>query len=225
MKTVQEYFRTLDEDRLISAYLYNNPVTMKEFEKSDASLTAINEKIKSTLHQYIERLRTLPIEKTDFEGVLYVHRIIKDEISSEAFSLINLKELREKGHEATDYGYEFSTQNEIVGFQVADTKLTQCHIYDLMADVMYEASFFGFEQEHLEEEKRKLEEAVKEIDEGKTVPWEEVKAELKAEFGEDLHEEETEEEVALREKVIRASWEYAQYSRRKELDALMAAIQ
>ena len=63
---------------------------------------------------------------------------------------------------------------------------------------MNEASFFGYEQEDLAEERQKLEEAAKEIDAGtaKTIPWETVKAEMERERGYTF-DEESEDEKAL----------------------------
>lgn len=52
-----------------------------------------------------------------------------------------------------------------MGFQVADTPLTQRYIYELVADVMHTASFFGFSQEDLPGEIEKLK---KSFDESKT---------------------------------------------------------
>ena len=38
-----------------------------------------------------------------------------------------------------------------MGFLVAETEMTQRYIYELAANVMYEASFFGFEEEDKQE--------------------------------------------------------------------------
>ena len=68
-------------------------------------------------------------------------------------------------------GYEFTRQEEIVGFLVSDTEFTQREIYEVLADVLYEASFFGYEQERLEDKIQKLRRAEKAIEEGKTYPF------------------------------------------------------
>lgn len=61
-----------------------------------------------------------------------------------------------------------------MGFLVSDVKYTQKNIQGLLVDVMFEASFFGFEQENLELEKTKLDESVKEAKLGNVNPIEDL---------------------------------------------------
>lgn len=53
-----------------------------------------------------------------------------------------------------------------MGYGVADTEMTQYYLNDLMIEILWDASFFGVEQEKLPEAVKELEEANKEIDEG-----------------------------------------------------------
>ena len=222
MKTVQEYLRELDEDRLIGAYLCLHPIQFNELINVDLTVAEITERVKFNLHKYIKRLRTLPISESDTHGIFYVHRIIKDGMNDETYCMIDLDELLEKGYDAPDYAYTFTDQSEIMGWQVSDTWLTQYHIYELIANVMLEASFFGYEQEHLEEEKKRLEAAIEESTEGKGVPWEDVRKKM---FGEDyIFDEESEDEEKLHQAVNKAEYEYSIHSRTKELDALLSLI-
>ena len=222
MKTVQEYLCDLDEDRLIETYLYIHPIQFEELNNVDLSVAEIIEKYKTKLHKYIDRLRTLPIKRTDTAGIFYVHRIIKDGMNDQDYCMIDLNELLEKGYDAPDYSYIFTEQSEIMGWQVADTWLTQYYIYELIADVMFEASFFGYEQEHLEEEKNSLKKAMELPEQGKEVLWEDIRKEM---FGENyVFDDESEDEEELRQAVIIAESEYSNHSRKKELDALLTLI-
>src|SRR5699024_8528031 len=72
----------------------------------------------------------------------------------------------EKGVEAPNYGIEYTPQEEVMGYWVADTEMTQYYLNDLMVEIMWDASFFGVKQEKLPEAIKELEEANKEIDEG-----------------------------------------------------------
>ena len=222
MKTVQDYLRELDENRLIEAYLGLHPIRFEELSNVELTVSEIIERYKTKLHEYIVRLRTLPIKKSESPCIFYVHRIIKDGMKDEDYCLIDFKELVEKSCDAPDYVYCFTEQSEIMGWQVADTWLTQYHIYNLIADVMFEASFFGYEQEQLEEEKKRLDKAMEEIKEGKEIPFEDFQKEV---FGEDyIFDDESEDEEILHESVTKAACEYSNHSRKKELDALLALI-
>ena len=221
MKTAQEVLRELDTERLIGTYLYGHPIDYDDRrEKLDLKIGFVHNRYKDTLRQYINRLRTISIVPPE-DGqkyILYVSRCVKDGISSEATGLILAEELLEKGADCADYGFEFNWQAEIMGFLVADTPLTQRHLYSLMADVMYEAAFFGFEQEALQEEIDTLRQREEEIRSGtaKYHPWKEVEKELEDKFGFHLDRESPDEE-ALRMKVVEAETAYHLHSRTKEL--------
>ena len=228
MKTVQEWLRELDTEKLIEEYLYIDPI---QYDRNESYLNRtvgeIKNAYKERLREYIERLRKVSVAEPEdgHQGLLYVHRIIKDGVDDQTFEMIHVDEFLEKGYDAPDYAYEFTDQAEIVGFLVADTPLTQRYIYELIADVMNEASFFGYEQEDLAEERQKLEEAAKEIDAGtaKTIPWETVKEEMERERGYTF-DEESEDEKELHYKVIDAEMAYSKHSREKELDAIRALL-
>ena len=74
------------------------------------------------------------------------------------------KALKEKREATQSYGYNFIEQEKIMGYWVAETALTKYYLEDLMVDILYEASFFGFTQEHLQEEKDELDRRIAEDD-------------------------------------------------------------
>ena len=80
--------------------------------------------------------------------------------------LCTVADLQEKGVEAPNYGIEYTPQEEIMGYWVADTEMTQYYLNDLMIEILWDASFFGVKQEKLPEAVKELEAADKEIDEG-----------------------------------------------------------
>lgn len=55
--------------------------------------------------------------------------------------LSTVADLREKGVEALNYGIEYTPQEEIMGYWVADTEMTQYYLNDLMVEIMWDASF------------------------------------------------------------------------------------
>ena len=221
MRTVQEYLKKIDDERLINEYLCEHPIHLHEVSDESMTIKEARALVKTKLQRYLERLRTMELEVSEDgkEYALFAHGVLKDGFQEEVYSLVCLQELIEKGEEAESYAYEFTRQAEIMGFLVSDAEFTQRHIYGLLVDVMFEASFFGFEQQRLEEEKKKLEEAIKECEEGRTVTY--TLEEWEEEFG--LEKEKPDETAdELRRRALEASMEYDKYCRQKELRELKA---
>lgn len=223
MNTVQEFLRQADSEQLINMYLYDHPVNLNELPDEVMSLKDSKEKVKTKLRQYIERLRTMEIEKPSDgqEYVLFAHKVFRDISEEEEYSLVCVQELLDEGTDAKSYAYECTQQAEIVGFKVADTKYTQKNLNGLLVDVLYRASFFGFEQEYLEEKMKKLDEAIQELEEGNSVTYslEEIREHL------GLEKEEVDSKAdELKRRVLEATIEYEQYCKKKELQAVIALL-
>jgi len=227
MKTVQQLLRELDEDRIIDVYLYENPIEYDRHEYLlDQTVRDIRDKARDRLHQYIQRLREMEITEPEdgHIGILFAHRAMDDGFGSQAFNLVHMDELLERGTECENYAYEFSPQSEIVGFFVADTPMTQRYLYDLIADVLTEASLFGFEQEELADKKAELEQSMKEVENGTAElrTWEELKTELETE--DFTFDEESPDEEELRHAAFEAEWTYSCHSRDKELTLIRESL-
>ena len=132
------------------------------------------------------------------------------------YALVSKKELLESDFDekiCQSYGFMLSNQEEIMGYLVADTKLTKDNIYGLLVYVLYEASWFGYKNENLEEEKQKLEEATKEIEEGKYSSFtiEDMREELGL-----FKKEQDEKQEELLKKIFHTIFDFSQYSFKKE---------
>lgn len=223
MKTVQEYFMTVNADMLINHYLYDHPVNLNDVSDDNQMIGDVKKHIRTVLKDYIERLRSVDIEKNEDgkEYVLFVHKIQSEGVADDSYSLVCLQEFREEGVEAQTYSYIFDRQAKIMGFKVSDAKYTQKNIIGLLADVMHEASFFGFEQQRLEEELERLEISANEVKEGKakTYTMEEVWEHLGLE-----REEKDETADELQRVIWKATMEYDQYQKKKEMQALLDCI-
>ena len=224
MKLVQDYLKETDTDLLINQYLYAHPLKLDDLSDEEKSVKEKKKTIREKLRCYVERLRTLEIRTAENgkEYILFAHRVIGDGYGDIEYSLVCKQEVLEKGVDAQTYSYMFDRQDLIMGFMVSDTRFTQKNVLGLLGDVMHEASFFGFEQQHLEEELQKLETSAKEIEEGKAVTYsaEEVWAELGIE-----KEEKDEKADVLQQAVWQATYEYDQYKKKKEVQALLERLQ
>lgn len=223
MKTVQECFREVNEESLIKYYLYKYPINLDEIANEDLTVKAAKELIWDKLRKYIERLRNIDIEKSrDGEDcILFYHKKMENGFSDDTSSLVHLNELIEKEEEADTYDYIFTKHAEILGFYVADTEMTQEHMIPLLTDVMHTASIFGFEQERLQEEVEKLLETAEKTESGNTVYYslDDIRKKLGLK-----KEEEDPMEDELRRNVNRASFEYDEYCKKKELRELLKKI-
>jgi len=154
MKTVQEHLKELDTEELINSYLALEPVHREIIEamaaKDNITAKDLWLKFRNSIRNYIEHMREVPITPPEEASVLYVFEGVSTGFMKKRFhGLVHISELKESGVEAEDYSYILCHHGEVAGFFVADTKRTQENIVDLMTDVLYEASFFGYTEEDL----------------------------------------------------------------------------
>ena len=103
--------------------------------------------------------------------------------------------------------------DEIMGYYIAETEMTIRNINDVLAQIIYEMTFFGYSQEDIEKGRLELEEAAKEADKGKTIPAEKLFADLGIE-----PQPCEEEDIEMLRKIYSLENEYNQYWLRKEVE-------
>ena len=155
------------------------------------------------------------------QGIFFICRMIKDGMGDVDSNLVFVDDLKKEGLKANNYGFEFTPQAEIMGWQVADNRLTQRYLTSLLVEILEEASFFGYEQEGLEEETNKLGNRMKEVKENPDRMISMSFDEFKEKFDFD---KQTDKEEELEMKSARAELEYYNYSRNKELSEIIEQI-
>lgn len=228
MKTIQEYIKNLEEEKIIEEYFCMFPIAYESIPtRVNLTILEIRERRKDKLKKYLRRLRRLKVEapKDGKIGILYASKCYSTEFNDVAFHMSCLDEMQEQKEECASYAYEFIKQEEILGFLVADTKFTQEHIYEVVADFLFEASFFGYAQEGLEKEKAKLEDAAREVEEGKTCTLEELRKELGIKEKEKAAIEGDEKMWRLRIKAAEEIAEYDKYCRGVEIREILAKLE
>ena len=230
MKTVKDYLNEIDANRLVSTFIYNYPsdeVDLLQYKKMTIEDYRNNEE--KALHAFIDRLKNMePVKPEDDDmHIFFAYRSEGDGDDGIGFGMVIGKDLIEKGTDANTYFCMFTKQEEIVGYYVAETDLTQHNIYDLLAFIMRESSSFGFKQERLEKTIQELEDA---IDERKNHPESarnarEVFKELREKLGEDYYEDEESDDLKeLRYKIVEAQINYRKYSIKEELGILIGKL-
>ena len=155
MKTFQEIIRSLDTEKLINAYLqveYAQYVMLRDW--SEASFkTESRLPSREEVGRFITRLRTIepePIKDGDV-GIFLAFHFYNSYFEEIASELGFRSEILEKGTDAGGYGLMLVPHAEVVGCYVADTKFVRDHLYQVIADIMHEAAWLGFDQAKLSE--------------------------------------------------------------------------
>ena len=231
MKTVQEHLKECNHDELIQTYFSRYPIQYEEWSSWDLDVEGIRNAEQEALKKYIEKLCGMePMPREEDQGIFFIRRCIENGINDEETELAFRSELLEKGVSAETYAYEFTPQAETISFLVSDAPLTQKHLLDLLADVLYEASFFGYEQEDLADEKALLDEAIAEVKAAEEnrfencIPFEEVQKDLQEKFG-ITFDRESEDEHELHIAAMHAIMAYGKHSKEKEMQFIINQLQ
>ena len=170
MKTIQQILKETDHKSIEAAYFYEHSINLWEVKNyDDTTIGEFNSHISSRFQGFLDRLCMMDVEMDhEKQGILFVYKSQTDDVMlGEAVGLVFADELMETDDlsELPKYTYEFNAQKEALSFLVSDNKLTQDNIMDVIIDFLYEMSFFGYEQERLDEEITKLEKSIKESEE------------------------------------------------------------
>lgn len=234
MKTVKDFFCTLDADYLVDTYFDKYGKTLSyyynEKGKKIATMTIAEfvEEKKKFLHEYIDYLKTIEVtpSKDGKQWIIYAYNKLEGYYywsGTVGTELCCLDELKADPENCQNYGYLMTEFSEILGFLVADNQYTQGNIYEVIADVMYEASWYGYRQERLEAARKSLEEADEEIKKGSGKTYDSTDELFKDLLGEEYYNEikdstyhETDKEKELEYAAQKARHEYEHYSMVKE---------
>lgn len=207
MKTVQDYLNELDNEKIIDCFIEARPIDIK-----DVSLKEANEKYRSAVQRLINHLKFADKQfDSEHTCVLFAHEVYLTSWEDIDYSLLYLDDVNNERIET--YSFSFSPFNEIAAFYVSDNSLTQEHIFELLAYVLAEASFYGFEQEDLEKAKDRLDQAMKDIENGNVESYKTIDEVMKS-LG--MTVEHDEEKEKLRREINQLVYRYNEYMKRKE---------
>ena len=231
MKTIQQVLRETDHFSIERAYFDSYPITIAEITRhEDMTIKEFKTAVSERFQTFLDTLCSIETtEDPDLRGVLFVYKDIgNDGTAGKSMGLVDLNKLLDADDvsKVECYGCEFIERERALGYRVADTRLTQENLLDLVVSFLYEISFFGFDQEHLEQEIAKLDEALEQALEMERNPSLRKNTEavsLRELLG--LPEREVypmEEEK--KKAVIKAEWDYTLYCRCIELERIRADL-
>lgn len=217
MKTVQEWLKEVDEEELVSAYfsLPSNAFNIAILEKRETP---------EVILAFVRRLKSLTPETPQKQHVFFASTSYRDGIE---LILCDWDDLLTKRHpERGDC--VFSEFAQVMGYWVADTELTLKWIYDVLAGVLAQLSFFGYTQEEQTAGWKRMyqfvrqEEAKLEKEGGidallqRSIPCEEMRERMDTELGRRPDSEARKLEDKIREAVVK----YEMYCFEREVAAV-----
>lgn len=217
MKSVQEWLLELDEDAIIGCYFVKYPIDFDMLENKDIKVSEVLAVSKARLRGFIHRLKALAAPESG-SGIFYAVKTLSGGHEEIAVKLSYRKDILENDL-PEHYGWMLTDHKEVMGYLIADTSLTQNNIESVMAEILYEMSFFGYTQEALDKEQKKLNESLKaslkEIEEGRSYTADEVFARIEAKLGL-APEEKDERSDELRSAALTAEVNFGEYWRTRE---------
>lgn len=218
MKTVQECLREFDMEVLLNAYLAIPFIRDEMIEVIKKKETVTGKEVwnmfRDRIRKFIEYMRSTTVESSEELSVLYVYEVPEGSLWSRfSHGLVHIAELKEKGTDAEDYSYTLCTHKQVAGFLVADTKLTRDNLLGLMKEVLYEASFYGYTEEEIEEEIQNIETEEFEDDS------------FEAAFMNYKPKPKSEDEMRLEKACNKAREEYSVFLRKKALLEVIESLQ
>ena len=223
--TVKDALLKCDRKKIAELYLNKYGWLLGSVLEVDDEVTfgKYRDRIKKNVIDLIDRLCKMtpkpPEEELIFLAVHSVDDAFGDNIS---INLYRKKELLEEKEHYACYGYEFVPFEVTLDYEIANTYLTRYWLDDLLVEYLYEVSWTGWEQQHLEDELETLRERAQETEEHKDDPEysissEEFTEKLEEELGAELERPDPKQEEAWRE-FIRYQLDYCRTCERIEIE-------
>ena len=221
MQTLQAVLKAADTAELVAALKRRFPVDLAELP-AELTVAAAQAHVDQVWRDYLDRLRTLEIQPAA-DGqtwVLYVYHELKDGMPEPSVNVTPLAELQREGVAAPSYALEWTSQAELLGYYVAENRLTKYYQTDLLVEVLADACFFGLKQEHLAEEIASL--TARTQAPGKTFSEEAVKRELG--WDEEAGDTFTPQEEKYRAQAEAAAQKISDYSKQAAIDKILQSL-
>ena len=103
---------------------------------------------------------------------LEIESISNDVLRNKTLTNDELKGYLDNSHKTLPqaYSYTMTPWNEIISYQVDPNNVFEVGSEDLMSKIIYEMTFYGFDEDTIAQERKKLDDAIAELEEIKTLP-------------------------------------------------------
>lgn len=213
MKTVQEWLRNADAEKVIQNYLWEHPVKLIHIRNTERTVTEILEDAKKNLRDLIQYLLTLHAASSE-DGIFFASHEWEDQLPEVCAVLCMEKDLME-AELPQHYAWEMTPWEKIMGHRIADTRLTVENANEILAQILFDMTFFGMDhadwKARMDDIGQSLREGMDDISNGRTSPAEEVFARLRIK-----REEPDEVADELQRAIHRAELEFDQHCLKRE---------
>lgn len=227
METVHHYLNELDIRQLLDCYFCNYPIDFEPPALKDLTVSQIRRRYRDAIRRFVVRLRGLDVKDVE-DGkisILFAYRCMEDWSYRRSidFGLVHADEILKEGSEASVYCFEMMGHAEIVGFLVSDDEFTRKHICELIANVLYQASFFGIDEGRRKKAIDDFERSIEKAEKEEGIPLELVMKEFETKFGIEFDKESPDEEK-LRSAAQTAVYAYGEHCRKKQMSLVADAL-
>lgn len=212
--TVQEVLKQANTKKLAKQYVHERLTDVHGKKKI--------KKARKLIQHYIKSLCTLKPNPNKDKMIFYVsHGLDEENLTPKPF--FNLQPLDKLGSQYPNYGCDFNVFEETLGYYIANTWRTNKYLNDLLVDILYEMSWFGYDQSGLQKAKDDLDDSIKDIKDGNFDEADTVTIHNSKEFHDFLGLDITEEdhfdryELQTRNKVLALTAALSNHSRDREV--------
>ncbi|MBE6069889.1 MAG: hypothetical protein E7211_19675 [Clostridium lundense] len=213
MKTVQEWLNEVDEESLADTYFVEFPIDFLMLSDQNHTVAEIRRAAREQLIDYVRKLRTIavpPHKEGEKTAVFYASKGHRNHERGIVAEMCYVEEVL-ASDEPEHYACGLTDQAKVMGYLVADTPLTTKNILTVLAQILFETSFFGYNQEGLSDVIESLKQSEEDINADRTYTMEEVREHL------GLPPKEPDEEAdELASRIIEAECAYDLFCRRRE---------
>lgn len=203
MRIIQEYLKECDRKSVFDSFWYKYQNCFLRLADPNKTLKEIRGRYEQKVNELINKLILLaPVFDEERMIFLAIHCVPETDGEDIRYILIRESDIGKEW--AMPYGYSFTPFEEAISYYVADTYLTQLELTNLLAEFLFEVSFTGFDQEHLQETLNSIDESAREADEHRDDPdyfitHEEFIARLEDEFDIEFEKKDPQQEEAWKE--------------------------
>ena len=177
MKTVQIWLNEVNEYELVDTYFAEFPIDYEMIPAKEMSLQEITDKLKKRLLEFIRQMKDIDIKPGGEPCVFFACKQYQEGREKIGVEMCHLNDICTMEYPEC-YSWLFVDFATVVGDFIADTDMTRGNICSVLAQILYEMSFFGYTQEDMEAERKKLEDSQTEIERGEYYTLEEVREHL-----------------------------------------------
>lgn len=222
VETVQAWLNKVDEETLADTYFAAFPIDYMMIANQALTLGKIRCRSKERFLEFVRRMKQIEVPSDDDPCVFFACKQYVDGFSKVGAAMCRLSDVYGDGQPEC-YAWSLTDFAQVMGYFMAETRLTLKNINAVLAEILHEMSFFGYRQEDLEAEREKLLKAEQEIAEGKYCSAEEAFARLEEELG--LEPLEPDPEAEEKERAIQvAGYEYDLFCRNREIEQVKKLV-